>query len=188
MHDIEPHYNWRHIYTAEEDTSSPFYGKTYSEFTFSDRVYNYLIHPQWDNIGSPTLFIKILYTNYEEGSCIIEMIGEWNDCLHNDVMVFKRDIIDELIPLGITKFALIGENVLNFHYSDDCYYEEWFEDVEDGWIAAINFNEHVLREMESINIDQYLIWGGELNDMDWRTYKPNDLVNQIERVINTRLE
>ena len=60
MHHIEPHYSWRHIYTAEEDSASPFYGREYSEFTFSDRVYDHLIHPQWDNIGSTTLFTPAL--------------------------------------------------------------------------------------------------------------------------------
>ena len=43
---------------------------------------------------------------------------------------------------------MIGENVLNFHASDDCYYEEWFQEVEDGWIAAVNFRDHVLKELE----------------------------------------
>lgn len=62
-------------------------------------------------------------------------------------MLLKRDIIDELIHQGINKFILIGENVLNYHASDDCYYQEWFEDIEDGWIVAINFREHVLKEL-----------------------------------------
>lgn len=41
MHDIEPFYNWRHLYTADEDPRSPFYGREYSEFEFSQTVYNY---------------------------------------------------------------------------------------------------------------------------------------------------
>ena len=139
MHDIEPYYHWRHLYTAEADPRSIFYGRTYSEFEFSQTVYNYYIHPQWDNINSTTLFIKLLFTDYDDGYCIIELFGEWNDCLYNDIMFLKRDIIEILMQEGINKFILIGENVLNFHYSDDCYYEEWFEDVEDGWIAALIF-------------------------------------------------
>ena len=35
LQDIEPYYNWRHLYAAEEDKLSPFYGRTYSEFEFS---------------------------------------------------------------------------------------------------------------------------------------------------------
>ena len=119
MHILEPHYNWRHLYTAEEDSSSPFYKRTYSEFEYSEKVYDHFIHPQWDNIGSATLFIKLIYCNYDQKFAIIEMIGEWNDCLYNDIMTFKREIIDHLINEGISNFVLIGENVLNFHYSDD---------------------------------------------------------------------
>ena len=52
-----------------------------------------------------------------------------------------------VIGMGIQKFIFIGENVLNFHSSDDCYYEECVEDLEDGWIALVNFHEHVEAEM-----------------------------------------
>ena len=187
MHILEPHYNWRHLYTAEEDAASPFFKRIYSEFEFSERVYDHLIHPQWDNIGSTTLFIKIIYCNYDQNFAIIEMIGEWNDCLYNDVMTFKREIIDHLINEGISNFVLIGENVLNFHYSDDCYYEEWAEDIEEGWIAAINFQPHVLREMEQVGIDQFFLWGGELNDFNWRLFKPQDLKMKIDAILNHRL-
>ncbi|MBI34143.1 MAG: hypothetical protein CMP67_02105 [Flavobacteriales bacterium] len=184
MHDIEPHYNWRHIYTAEEDSLSPFYGREYSEFLFSDRVYNHFIHPQWDDIGSPTLFLKLLYCNYSEEFAVVELIGEWNDCLNNDIMILKREFVDVLISEGIKKFLLIGENVLNFHYSDACYYEEWFDDIEGGWVAAVNFQNHVLEEMSQIGIEQYFYWGGELNELAWRTYKPQYLKQKVETVFN----
>ncbi|TNE99166.1 MAG: hypothetical protein EP322_03700, partial [Bacteroidetes bacterium] len=143
MHSVEPYYHWRNLYIADEDENSPFYGREYSEFEFQNRVYNYLIHPQWDHIGSNTLYIKILYVDYEDGYAIIEFIGEWNDAIENDIMTLKRDILDEMIPMGVSKFIFIGENVLNFHASDDCYYEECIDDLEDGWIALINFHEHV---------------------------------------------
>ena len=57
----------------------------------------------------------------------MEFIGEWNDYLFNDIMLLK--VIDPLRDGGVSKFVLIGENVPNFHYSDDAYYEEWFDDV-----------------------------------------------------------
>ena len=148
MHDIEPFFKWRGSYIASEDHLSPFFGKTYSEFHFTNKVYNYFIHPQWDEFGSATLYLKVLYADYHKGYTIIELIGEWNDCLHNDVMFLKREIIDDMREKGLSKFILICENVLNFHGSDDCYYEEWFEDVEDGWIATINFHEHVVKEFK----------------------------------------
>src|SRR5205085_4382275 len=135
--------NWQHLYTASEDPGSPFYGREYSEFEFSNTIYNFYIHPQWDDIGSETLYIKVLFVDYDEKYAIIEFIGEWNDAINNDVMLLKRDIIDELIFCGIKKFILIGENVLNFHYSDECYYEEWFDDIgEEGCIVFLNFREH----------------------------------------------
>ena len=57
MHDIEPYYSWRHLYIASEDHDSPFYRREYSEFEFTHAIYNYLIHPQWDEIGSSTLYL-----------------------------------------------------------------------------------------------------------------------------------
>ena len=102
-------------------------------------------------MGSATLYLKILYVNYDNGYCIIELLGEWNDCLYNDIMYLKRNIADDLMANGINKFILIGENVLNFHASDNDYYQEWFDDIEDGWISLVNFQDHVLLEMETLS-------------------------------------
>lgn len=187
MHDIEPFHSWRNLYIASEDERSPFFRQEYSEVEFTHAIYNYLIHPQWDEIGSATLFIKILFADYEEGYCIIEMIGEWNDCLYNDIMYLKRNIVEPLVDNGITKFILIGENVLNFHSSDDLYYQEWFEDLEDGWIVALNFRDFVIREFENANIDYYIAFGKHFNDVNWRKYTPMDLYQVIERAMGRRL-
>jgi hypothetical protein len=187
MHYVEPYYNWRGYYIASEDPSSPFYGREYSEFEFNNSIYNFYIHPQWDTIGSPTLFIKILFTDYETGFVIIELLGEWNDAIENDIMILKRDIIEPIMEQGITKFILIGENVLNFHYSDDCYYEEWFDEVEDGWIAMVNFHEHVINEFERANIDHYFLMGGELEEIEWRTYLPQHFFDKVESLVNKRI-
>jgi len=187
MQDIEPYYSWRHLYVAEEDDISPFYGREYSEFEYTNTVYNYFIHPQWDDFGSTTLYLKVIFADYEQNFAVIEFIGEWNDAINNDIMMLKRELIDDMINNGINKFILIGENVLNFHVSDDCYYQEWFDEVEEGWIVALNFREHVLQEFKKNNIDYYLTFGGELNDSRWRTYNPNQLFQRIEEVINHRL-
>ncbi len=187
MHDIEPFYSWRNIYIADEDERSPFHGRDYSEFEFTHAVYDHLIHPQWDEIGSPTLFIKILYADYDEGVCIIEFIGEWNDCLHNDIMYLKRNIAEPLIEEGINKFILLGENVLNFHYSDDCYYQEWFDEIEDGWIVGINFRDFVIREFETANIDYYIAFGKHFDDMNWRKFSPQQLCKLIDHQMMRRL-
>lgn len=187
MQEIEPHYAWRHLYVSSEDEWSPFYGREYSEFEYSNTVYNYYIHPQWDAFGSPTLYLKTLFTDYENGFCILEFIGEWNDAIHNDIMQLKREVADLLISRGINKFILIGENVLNFHGSDDCYYQEWFEDIEDGWVIALNFREHVRQELSKYNIDFYFVYGGELDDLRWRSFLPQQLHDKVEQVITHRL-
>ena len=187
MQDLEPYYNWRELYIASEDELSPFYGVEYNEFEYTHTVYNFYIHPQWDDFGSNTLYLKILYADYERGFCVIEFIGEWNDALYNDIMFLKREVIESLIGSSINKFILVGENVMNFHGSDDCYYEEWFQDIEDGWIAALNFRPHVMREMEKYNIDSYFVTGGELEELNWRVYNPVDLLARIEHVVSRRL-
>ena len=132
MQNIEPYYNWRYLYTSEEDERSPFYGGNIANLNFTQTVYNYYIHPLWDEFGSATLYIKVLMVDYQEQYAIIELIGEWNDAIENDIMRLKRDVIDEFMRQGISKFILIAENVLNFHSSDDSYYEEWYEDAIEG--------------------------------------------------------
>ncbi len=187
MQDIEPHYNWLHLYNSNEDENSPFYGVTYSEMEYNQSIYNYLIHPLWDNFGSPTLYLKILYADYDKKYCIIELIGEWNDTIHNDIMQLKREVLEVLIDNGILHFILIGENVLNFHSSDDCYYQEWYSEVEDGWIAFINFREHVLQEIVAARIDYYINFGGEMDELSWRKHTPIQLFRKIEEILNHRL-
>lgn len=187
MQDIEPFYRWRDLYQSENDKHSPFYRRVYSEFEFSNKVYNYYIHPQWDEFGSNTLYLKILYIDYLKQFAIIELIGEWNDAINNDIMWLKREVIECLLCNNINKFILIGENVLNFHSSDDSYYEEWFQDIDDGWIAAINFREHVLEEFRNNNIDYYFNFGGELDELNWRKFNPLQLYSEINRILSKRL-
>jgi hypothetical protein len=188
MHEIEPFYNWEAYYSAADDERSPFYGRQYNMTMYSHDIYGYYIHPLWDFIGSETLYIKILFTDYNRKFTVIEMFGEWNDTLHNDIMHFKRNVIDELLSEGIKQFILIGENILQFHGSrDDEYYEEWFEDVEDGWIAAVNFREFVENEWNKFKLDYYINFGGTLNIENWRTLTPLQFYNQVSEQIVRRL-
>ena len=174
---------------AAEDPYSPFFEREYSEFEFSSKIYNYYIHPQWDSFGSQTLFMKVLYCHYDNGFAVIEFIGEWNDLLYNDIMFLKREVIELMMQEGVTKFILIGENILNFHFSDDSYYEEWFEEVNEneGWIALMNAREHVLADMGDANIDRYFVSGGKLNEVKWRTMNPDQLFESVERHVMRRL-
>nr|WP_295873592.1 hypothetical protein [uncultured Chitinophaga sp.] len=187
MHTIEPYYNWRHLYAAEEDELSPFYGREYSEFEYSNTVYNYYVHPQWDDFGSRNLYLKILFADYQYNFAIIELLGEWNDAIDNDIMTLKREIIDVLIAEGIYKFILIAENVMNFHSSDDCYYEEWWDDIKDegGWIVALNMPEQTRQEFEKARLHHYVHL---LDDDKWRTYQPLHLYNMIDNIMLKRLE
>lgn len=187
MHTIEPFYNWLKYYDPATDEQSPFHGKEYNYDVYSDTIYGYYIDPAWDAIGSETLYIKILYADYEQGYVIIEFIGEWNDTLHNDVMHLKRNIIDLLLHEGIDKFILIGENIMNFHGSDDSYYEEWFDDVEDGWIAAVSFPDFILDEFRKYQIDSYINMGGTLQIDQWRTLLPQNFFDLVKNLIQRRL-
>jgi len=187
MHDIEPFYNWRHIYVSEEDERSPFYGRSYSEFEFTHTIYNYYIHPQWDEFGSRTLYLKVLMADYEENYVILELIGEWNDAIENDIMNLKREVTDKFFEQGITKFILVAENVLNFHSSDKEYYEEWFEEVtdENGWIVCINMPAQTQYDFIRAKLNRFI----ELIDLeDWRIYKPFHLFKKIDQQLTNRLQ
>jgi hypothetical protein len=185
MHDLEPWHGWRDDYKAEHDKHSPFYGNEYSDMYFTNQIYNFYIHPQWDQFGSETMCIKVLYADYSNKFCIIELIGEWNDAIGNDIMFLKRDVIDFFIKKDISRFVLICENVLNFHGDDDCYYEEWYDDVkeEDGWICLANCFDHVNKEMQVYRLQYYLNFGPEFNDLNWRAMKPPMVIDMIERIM-----
>lgn len=185
MHDIEPFYLWQDLYKSDEDGLSIYFGKEYNEFQYENKIYNYFIHPHWDDFGSATLYLKILYADYDTGYAIIEFIGEWNDCLYNDVMFLKRDLVDTMIEQGITKYILIVENVLNFHGSDDSYYEEWYEDIKDeeGWICFINPLKHVEEEMNDIKLKYYVNYGQKLSSLNWRKYTPENLFEAVNNLI-----
>ncbi len=187
MHELEPYYNWRHIYTSETDEQSPFYGRVYSEFEYSNTIYNYYIHPQWDEFGSRTLYLKILMADYDEQYAIIELIGEWNDAIENDIMQLKREVIDHLMQRGIIKFILITDNVLNFHSGDKDYYQEWFEEVTDemGWAVIINMPEATQHDFKKAKLHRYI----ELMEIsNWRVFKPFHLFKKIDEQMQNRLE
>lgn len=187
MQDIEPYDNWHYLYTSENDERSPFYGREYSEFEFVNTIYNYYIHPLWDEFGSRTLYLKVLMVDYDEQYMIMELIGEWNDAIENDIMQLKREVVDDFLREGITKFILITENVLNFHSSDDCYYEEWYDDIKDqgGWIAFLNMPEQTRYDFIKARIINYVEL---ISFVPWRTLKPEVLFNQIDNIFMRRLD
>jgi hypothetical protein len=193
MHEITPYDRWRQYYDSSQDPRSPFFGKEYDYERYSDAIYGYYIDPDWDFFGSETLYLKILFADYSRGLAIFELMGEWNDALHNDCMHLKRNIIDPLMGEGITKFILVGENILNFHGSDDSYYEEWYEELVDddlpepGWIAAVSFPNFLLPEFSRYQIDAYVWMGGTLQIPHWRTLHPVQLGGLVEQLVRRRL-
>ena len=102
----------------------------------------------------------------------------------------KRNIIDYLSFNGIDKYIFIGDNILNLHYSDDSYYEEWFEETmdTDGWIVFINMRKHVIEEMKEANIDSYILLGGIFEFINWRTFTPIKFYETITQLVTKRLE
>jgi hypothetical protein len=185
MHEIEPFFKWENLYDPSQDERSPFFGTEYLGYELS--LYDHYIHPLWDFIGSETLYVKVLFVDYEEGYAIIEMLGEWNDTLHNDIMHLKRNLIDTMLAEGITRFLLIGENILNFHGLEDDYYQEWFEETEEGWIVAMGFRDFIQREWSKYGLDAYLNWGGNLEIEKWRTLSPQKLIELIQFEMSHRL-
>lgn len=187
MHTIEPFSGWLGIYDPATDEQSPYFGKEYNFDLYSETIYGYYIDPAWDAIGSETLYIKILFIDYDQRFAIIEFIGEWNDTLYNDIMHLKRNVIDLLLHEGINKYILIGENIMNFHGSDDSYYEEWFDQVEEGWIAAVSFPDFIQDEFKKYQIDNYINMGGTLQIEKWRTLSPHLFFELVDKLIQRRL-
>ncbi len=184
MHHLIPYQGWRMYYDAYEDPHSPFFHKYPHQY---HTIYNYIIHPEWDDIGSDTLYVKLLYADYQRGRAVIELIGEWNDCITNDIHYLKREVIDPLLQHGVRRFVLIGENVLNYHYEEPYYFEKWHEELGDGWIIALNFQLHVLREFQEYGINRFFQFGGEFNNFPWRTLHPDDLFEQLEGMRHQQL-
>lgn len=187
MHNLEPFFLWRNYYRAEGDPKSPFHNKIYNELGYDHHIYDFLIHPQWDSIGSETLFVKILYVNYEDSFCFIELIGEWNDCLNSDIMMLKHEIIDLLIQEGVNQFVLIGSNVLNFHPLDhQDYYQEWQQELEGGFIAALDFQNQVLDEMLLNQLDHFISFVDEPDLMQWKKLNPEQCFQKVKRSVKNK--
>lgn len=102
-------------------------------------------------------------------------------------MHLKRTLIDPLLQAGITKFILLADNLLQFHGGETDYYEEWLEEVEDGWIAALNVRPFILAEFERYKIDYYVNCGGTLTLSNWRTHPPFKVAELVDLLLIRRL-
>jgi len=151
------------------------------------RMYDFVIHPEWDSIGCETLYVKLLFTDYDQGFAVIELLGEWNDAVHNDVMEVKRRLADPLHVQGIDKFLFLADNLLNFHGGEEDYYAEWAEDCEAGWIVLLNARDHVLQDLRTARLSSYL-WAGERYRFSgWRIQDPLALCQAVDLLIQKQL-
>jgi hypothetical protein len=180
VHKLEPFAGWLKYYDSSLDEQSPFYGKEYNLDLYQDTIYGYYIDPAWDSFGSETLYLKTLYADYAQQIVILELLGEWNDAIHNDIMMLKRGFLEVLVEAGIQKFILIGANLMNFHGSDDSYYEEWYQELEAGWIVLLEAPEFVWQEMKRYRLDAYMHMGEAFAISSWRTLHPQQLVQTVE--------
>ena len=188
MHELRPHSAWSLQYKATDDPQSPFYNEQGApENGAYHRMYDFVIHPEWDNIGCETLYVKQLYAAYDEGYVILELIGEWNDALHNDIMELKRRVIDPMLLEGIDKYLLIADNLLNFHGGESDYYAEWAEEVESGWIVFLNARDQVVQDLDAARLRPY-VWVGERYRLGaWRAQDPLALCQGIDVLLQKNL-
>lgn len=191
MHDIKPFHRWEEHYLSNEDPKNPFFGNT----KLTEKIiYNFILNPLWEDFGSNTLYLKILYVDYDQQFAFIELIGEWNDALYNDIMYLKRNVIEKMIDEGICKFILICENVLNFHGSEEDYYEEWAEEcreastTEGGWICLINTFDHVAAELDATKLQFYMHYGRNFNGVNWRMRPPEYVFEAISSLIFNQIK
>lgn len=45
----------------------------------------------------------------------------------------------------------------------------------------------MIEDLQRANIDQYFLLGGQLNDMRWRTYSPEELCERVDALVTKRL-
>ncbi len=77
--------------------------------------------------------------------------------------------------------------MLNFHSSDDSYYEDWREQVEDatGWVVILNMPAQSQYDFVQARLNKYI----ELVDFaQWRTLKPELVFQQLDDLMLKRLE
>jgi hypothetical protein len=88
---------------------------------------------------------------------------------------------------GIFKFILIAENVLNFHSSDDSYYEDWREQLEDvgGWVVILDMPTQSQYDFVQARLNNYVAL---MDFPQWRTLKPEIVFEQIDDLMIKRLK
>lgn len=186
---IQPFYHWREYYDPELDRKSPFHYPRYQDTMQFSVSYNQVIHPEWEDIGSEGLFMKVLFADYYEGCAILEGMGDWNDCTDIDIKSILENLIHPLFQEGVSRFLLIGENILNFHGDYPDYYEEIRDLLEDdgGYFMLLNLRQHVIEEMKSHEVNHFTWMGEQMQLVNWRTMQPLHVVAAAEEKITKQL-
>ena len=169
---IEPFYGWLNYYSHEHDERSPFHDVEHNLFEFDRSINRIPAHPLWDDFGSESLLVKILYADYQRGYAILELFGEWNDLYDNDFKLLAENCLTYLMDHGSSQFVLICENVFHAYFESDDYYQAVQEELEDGWICAIRLRDDVKEEMEHYGLNHYIFWSPVLDEVSWRKLKP----------------
>ncbi|MCB9233679.1 MAG: hypothetical protein H6581_18625 [Bacteroidia bacterium] len=156
-------------------------------FDYDRSIYNYLAHPQWDEINSENLLVKILFADYERQYAVLELLGDWNDLYQNDFKLLAENCLTYLVDEGINQIILIVENVFNTYLGEDDYYEAMQDELGDGWICLLRPREQMKMEIEQYGIDRYLFWSPALDEIRWRKLKPLQLFEIVHAVITRPL-
>lgn len=188
LRDIEPFYGWLGIYNHEIDERSPYHGIEHNQFYYDRSINTIPAHPLWDEIGSESLLIKILFADYEQGFAIIELFGEWNDLFENDFKLLAENCFTYLIDHGIQKFILVCENVFHIYLDTDDYYQALAEELEDGWICTLRLRDEIQEEIEQYGISGYFYWSPLLDELPWRRLKPYQIYQLVENRMGKVLE
>lgn len=181
LHHIEPFYGWLNIYSHETDERSPFHEVEHNLFQYDRSVNRIPAHPLWDDIGSESLLVKILYADYQLGYAIIELFGEWNDLFDNDFKLLAENCLTYLIDHGIRRFIMVCENVFHVYPDSDDYYQAMYEELDDdGWMCILRAREEVWEEMNEYQVAHYFYQSPLLDELPWRKLKPYQLFHLVE--------
>lgn len=185
---IEPFYGWLPLYSHERDSNSPFHAVDHNLFQFDRSINRIPAHPLWDDFGSESLLVKILFANYQEGYAILELFGEWNDLYDNDFKLLSENCLALLVEHGITRFILICENVFHGYFESDDYYEAMQEQLEDGWLVAMRLRPGMQEEMMEYGINSYFFWSPLLDQLLWRKMKPAKLFREVSKRLENLIQ
>jgi hypothetical protein len=184
---IEPYGGWKDFYDATTDPNCPFIDQYDNDELEPKQLYTFQIHPEWDSISSESLLVKILYVDYTQQYCVIELIGEWNDLHQNDFKLLLDQCLNVLLFHGIEKYIFICENVFHAYLQDADYYEAFCDEISNGWMCLVKARDELLSEIEQYHISPYFFWNPQLNQLAWRKLKPWQLFQLVEHSISKLL-